>query len=435
VTPAVTLLNHASVVLDLGPEVALLCDPWLKGTCFRDEWGLRFDNPDALAEAARCTHLWVSHFHGDHFHVATLRELVVRRPDLHVLGNDSINLGGETAFQDIGFSTITHLSERHPHQLTRDVRLTRIPTTRIDSMLLVEAGDWRLLNFNDCSLPLAALRSLRRRIGRIDVLLNNYNHAGKLLEHPPRPVSAVKESQLRTFRAVLETLEPRWVIPFASLHYYRAPETIDQNASLLSLDEVAACDPRVVAVPVGCRATFQASGAPVVERVHARVLESGFGRLTRTGGQPAADLARLADGFWARLSRQFVGLPRLLPGLVIRVTDQDVDLLVNPRGGTQVVAPRADAAIAAHSTSLARWFTESFGTDAFLVGGHFALLGPRLPLVRLLIMLGMMIDGRVTPRDLFSGLASRAGWSFLWNRREEILGLTLGGRLPIGDRV
>src|SRR5262249_33784490 len=122
-------------------------------------------------------------------------------------------------------------------------------------------------------------------------------------------------------------------------------------------------------------------------------------------------------------------------GLVIRVTDQDVDLLVNPRGSTQVVAPGADAAIAAHSTSLARWFTESFGTDAFLVGGHFALLGPRLPLVRLLIMLGMMIDGGVTPRGLFAGMASGGGWSFLGNRREGVLGLALGGGLPIGDRV
>jgi L-ascorbate metabolism protein UlaG (beta-lactamase superfamily) len=431
----VTLLNHASVILDLPDGVSLLSDPWYAGTCFRDGWGLRFENPDALNEALRCTHLWISHFHGDHFHVPTLRALVAQRPDIHVLANASVNLGGERAFQDLGFERVTYLHERQPVQLTDTIRVTRIPTTRIDSMLLVETPSYRILNFNDCALPMAALEGLRRRLGRIDLLLNNYNHAGKLLDFPPRPAEQVRAAQLRTFLANVRTLQPRWVIPFASLHYYRAPESAPQNDSLLEVDELAARDPAVVAVPVGGRATLRHEQAAQVELLHRRVTRAVQTLCARDAGVPAAQLVAAADGFWSRMRRHFGPLLRLMPPLVVNVSDQNVALVTPPGGGAAICAWREDAAIAAHSRALAQWLADPFGTDAFYVGGHFDIRGPNLQLVRLLVMLGVMLDGRITPRDLLGRLRARSGWAFLWNRREEIVGLAFGRRLPIGDRV
>jgi L-ascorbate metabolism protein UlaG (beta-lactamase superfamily) len=431
----VTLLNHASVILDLPDGVSLLADPWFSGTCFRDGWGLRYDNPAALTEARRCTHLWISHFHGDHFHVPTLRALVAQRPDIQVLANASVNLGGERVFQELGFERVTYVNEREPIQLTDTLRITRIPTTRIDSMLLLETPSWRILNFNDCVLPIAALETLRRRIGGIDLLLNNYNHAGKLLDYPARPADEVRAAQLRTFVTTVRTLQPRWVIPFASLHYYRAPETTGQNESLLEVDELAASDPRVVPVPVGGRATLRHDQAPHVETVHVGVTRAPLAVCAREPGASPTELVAAADAFWSRMRRHFGPMLRLLPALIVNVSDQDMALVAPPAGGATITARRDDAAIGAHSRALAQWFGDPFGTDAFYVGGHFAIRGPSLRLVRLLIMLGVMVDGRITPRDLLGRLRARGGWTFLWNRREEIVGLLLGRRLPIGDRV
>ena len=35
------------------------------------------------------------------------------------------------------------------------------------------------------------------------------------------------------FLAQMKSFDPRYVIPFASFHYYRAPETQEQNISLM----------------------------------------------------------------------------------------------------------------------------------------------------------------------------------------------------------
>ena len=78
-------LNHACVLLRFG-DVSLLSDPWLSGTAFADGWGLRFDNPDALARAATATHLWISHWHSDHLHAPTLTALGRACPDMTVIG-------------------------------------------------------------------------------------------------------------------------------------------------------------------------------------------------------------------------------------------------------------------------------------------------------------------------------------------------------------
>ena len=68
-------LNHASVIIKDG-AVQLLIDPWLWGTCFEEGWGLRFYNPDAIERTKDCTHIWVSHFHQDHFHRPTLYKIL-----------------------------------------------------------------------------------------------------------------------------------------------------------------------------------------------------------------------------------------------------------------------------------------------------------------------------------------------------------------------
>jgi hypothetical protein len=360
---------------------------------------------------------------------------VSRRPDIEVLANASLNLGGETAFQELGFRTVRYLPERTTVQLTPDVRVTRIPTSRIDSMLLIETPDWRVLNLNDCALPLVALGALRRRFGQIDVLLNNYNHAAKLLDFPARSAADVRATQLQAFRVVVDALNPRWVIPFASLHYYRAPENESQNASLLSVDDLVAIDSRVIPLKVGCRVRFCPSSLPQINVAHPAVTEAPRTLLSRGPGCSATELLPMADAFWRRLREQFGPIVRLLPPFVIRIEDQSVDLVSHSRGGASLRPPAVGAAIAAHSEVVAQWFTDPFGTDAFQVGGHFRLLGPNLNLIRILIMMGVMVDGRITPRQLLSRLRMADGWRFLWNRREEIRGLLFRRRLPVGDRV
>ncbi len=84
------LLNHASVLIEVG-QVKLLTDPWFWGNCFENGWGLKYDNENALELAKQATHLWISHFHADHFRTPTLRKLVEVNLNIIVFGNRSLN--------------------------------------------------------------------------------------------------------------------------------------------------------------------------------------------------------------------------------------------------------------------------------------------------------------------------------------------------------
>src|SRR5437867_12528571 len=88
---ALTLLNHASILVRHSSGVTLLTDPWFSGYAFEQGWGLRFRNDQAAALAQTATHLWISHFHDDHMHMPTLKALHTANPAIVVLANNSFN--------------------------------------------------------------------------------------------------------------------------------------------------------------------------------------------------------------------------------------------------------------------------------------------------------------------------------------------------------
>jgi hypothetical protein len=75
------------------------------------------------------------------------------------------------------------------------------------------------------------------------------------------------------------------------------------------------------------------------------------------------------------------------------------------------------------------WLTQPYGTDAFAVGAHFALRAVRKGRLVATIASGLLVENRLDLRSLLGMLVSRRGWAFLWNRREEILGILVSGKI------
>jgi len=239
-------LNHACVLLSVS-GVRLLFDPWLSGTAFSGGWGLRYENPRAIERAADATHLWISLWHSDHMHEPTLRELARRRPDIEVLANVSHNFSMVERLRAMGFAKVVALGERTPLSIGSGVMVARYPTAGIDNMLHVAAPGASILNYNDCNLPERALRRLKARIGQVDLLLANYNHAGKLFERASD--EAIQRTFFGSMARAVEVMRPRHVVPFASSHVYRSRYSTAQNQSLLDFDQLAAWtahDPRAL---------------------------------------------------------------------------------------------------------------------------------------------------------------------------------------------
>ena len=205
-------LNHASVIIRDG-SVSLLIDPWLWGTCFDEGWGLRFTNPDALNKTKDCTHVWVSHFHQDHFHRPTLSKILELNPTIQFVGNRSYNFQLDEAARQIGFQNVISLFERKPIDLADQFTITRFPTTGIDNMLLVKTSGGTILNYNDCNIPLFSQKKLKKRFGHIDYLLTNFNHAGKLFIYPYPEPGVIKEKLVKSFSNNYTIFDPDHILP------------------------------------------------------------------------------------------------------------------------------------------------------------------------------------------------------------------------------
>jgi UDP-MurNAc hydroxylase len=430
---SVESLNHASVLLCIG-ELRLLTDPWFTGTAFSGGWGLYHDNPAAQRTAAGATHLWISHWHSDHMHEPSLRALAQARPDLQVLVNESANFSIASRMRALGFERLITLHERTPLTLAPGVVVTRYPTAGIDNMLHVQADGWSILNYNDCNLRPRALAALAEKLGPIDVLLTHYNHAGKLFEL--RPALHEKLALWEALCRVTQVLDPHYVIPFASTHYYRSVYSSAQNASLLSFEDMeqrARGDARMLIARVGDRVSWRSRyAAPVFERCQP-ALPRQPESVHDYGESVAWDtIYSVAHSRSQSLQRGFPLIGLLVPPLRVAVTDHGRILELDLRRGVREVSDGA-AHVAAHSKAILDWLGRPFGDDTFIAGAHFAVCTDDPATIKQWVALCLLHASKLSVPDLLRYLFSNEGRWFLWCRREEILATLAAGGFSAGE--
>jgi L-ascorbate metabolism protein UlaG (beta-lactamase superfamily) len=426
-------LNHASLLIATG-DIRLLSDPWLEGTAFSGGWGLRYDNPDALNLAATATHLWISHWHSDHLHGPSLAKLAKLNPDMVVLANVSANFSMVERMSSFGFGDVRSIAERETFELSRETTCCRYPTAGIDNMLHIVSGSWSILNYNDCNLPAHAIRALRRHIGPIDLLLTNYNHAGKLFD--PMDDERRKKQLLETLVRTADVMEPTRVIPFASSHYYRTAESADQNGSMLSfgeLEDLARRDERFLVLRIGDDATMISPTQVTVHRRQPPLPERELETHDYGPSVPWEELLADASARCRALHGQFLRLSRLaVPDLIVRVTDHRRNLRLAIGRTTQEVESSQSPHIEAHSQAVRIWLARRFGDDTFIAGAHFGIVDPDTTAIERWALVTLLEASHLDPQSCIRYLAEHEGRRFLWNRREEIAATLLGRRIKAG---
>ncbi len=417
----VEYLNHASVLVCID-NIKLLIDPWFDGVCFGGGWGLRFDNPRAFELARTATHLWISHFHSDHFHLPTLKQILNDNPDIILIGNESFNFKLNEAGHKVGFQNIIRFKERKELNIGGDVFLIRYPTTGIDNMLLIRSKYGSVLNYNDCNLPGWTQKRLAKKIGPVDICMTNFNHAGKLLVSPPINHVEVKDKLRKNFVNNYKYFDTQYIFPFASYHYYRAPESSGQNESMLDVSDLVTLGINILNVKVGCTLTFSEGIAEVV-------LNEGFVNsnhldiVVRSSSVTFSDLVISAKQYVKTLKKNYWFFAYGLPDLFISIIDLGITVKFSAIKGLSKADRTHCAHIAAHSLALQQWFTDLYGTDNFVVGAHFEILSSdKIPL-KWQIVFGLLIDNKLSIRSMFKMLFSLKGLEFLYNRREEIVGI------------
>jgi UDP-MurNAc hydroxylase len=151
-----TSIGHAGLLVETR-QATIACDPWFEPQFF-GSWFVfpRNDQlPRALMDAIEHPdYLYISHLHADHLDESFLREHMDKRATVLLPGFPSEEM--ERTLRAIGFTEFVHTKHGQPVELRDGLRVTIHVETSIsdgpggDSALLVDDGETRLLDMNDC---------------------------------------------------------------------------------------------------------------------------------------------------------------------------------------------------------------------------------------------------------------------------------------------
>jgi hypothetical protein len=111
----------------------------------------------------------------------------------------------------------------------------------MDSALAIRGDGRTILNLNDCDTPAVTLRRLSRKMGHVDLLLDQFSVAGWCGN--PEDVQRRRMAArgiLDKFVRDVECINPDYVLPFASFVRFSHEENSYMNSAVNSLDDVAA---------------------------------------------------------------------------------------------------------------------------------------------------------------------------------------------------
>lgn len=235
--PKVRFHSHAFISIET--ESALLfCDPWFFGDVFNESWSLLVEPDSENLNYEKLTHIWVSHEHPDHFHLASLRKIRSRAyGPLKFLYRQQPNQNVRQVASNIGFETI-ELLPGQPFKLASDLEVTSIPQAG-DCALVIRAHDRIIFNQNDCQLSKNKARQVQLRFAPIDVWFFQFSLAGYYANQDDHEgLKNAKEKHLRMIRDYYEVIEPKIYVPFASFVYFSKTTNKYLNNYRVTLEDI-----------------------------------------------------------------------------------------------------------------------------------------------------------------------------------------------------
>jgi len=222
-------LGHAGFVVEHG-EHRLLMDPWFH-SAFLQSWFPYPDNRALLSSVleGRYDHVWISHFHEDHFDVEVLRRL---DKDITVLLADFRSKSLPKSFAEMGFENVVTLAHKESLELAPGLEVTMYLDTshKEDSALLVDLDGYRFLDLNDCNTPMSELPT------DVDLLAAQFSGAmwyPNCYDYPPavmqEKVDGVRGDLLDTLRRKIHLTGASAYLPSAGPACFLDPELAIYN--------------------------------------------------------------------------------------------------------------------------------------------------------------------------------------------------------------
>ncbi|XDA96726.1 MBL fold metallo-hydrolase [Sulfitobacter sp. LCG007] len=387
----IEFINHASVRI-AGRGVSLLCDPWYAGDAFHKGWNLLWENDPSDVEALleRVTHLWLSHEHPDHFSIAFFKRYgdILKRRMIPILFQKTDDRRVASFLEKSGFD-VQELAFDRAVTLAPGFAVTCMMDGFYDSALLIESGEEKILNLNDCEVTTPArAKEVHRITGDVDVLLTQFSFAAwKGGEENRSWREEAAREKLATMRLQIETFHPAQVVPFASFVYFSNRRNVYLNDAVNTPDQVvdtfSDSDAGIVVMQ-----PYDVLGGPQEALDEAAALAFWRARYDGLSEAPlnrfaGTDIESLQTGFVkyrARVMRNNSGglmraVRRLSPvkafhPVVVELDDLGLAVKIDLFADTLAVT-EASAHLRMNSESLLFIFDNTFGYDTLTVNGCF----------------------------------------------------------------
>ena len=223
---SIELINHASVKLTLG-ETTILTDPWYDGSVFHKGWQLihKEEKNQIINSIKNVDYIYISHEHPDHFSPSFFLDKEVKS----ILTNNNTKI----LFQETKDKRVIKFLKKNKYEILEisndkyfslpdQIKIKIIKFGYIDSALIIETPNIKILNANDCPLSKESeIEAFKKKHGEFDILLSQFSYAawkgGK--DKSNYRQSAAKE-KINTLVNQYNILNCKKVIPFASFIYF-----------------------------------------------------------------------------------------------------------------------------------------------------------------------------------------------------------------------
>ncbi|MGE7672171.1 Rieske 2Fe-2S domain-containing protein [Lysinibacillus sp. NPDC094403] len=216
--PIIKLHAHACIEVKLD-DFTLICDPWIEGNAFLGAW-IHYPEPIVKVTDLQPNAIWISHEHSDHFHEPTLKKFDKTIP---VYVPHFPNCRMEQKLEELGFENIISVRFGEPVQLAEHFKITTYEPASLwnDALVLIEAGDFRILNLNDTGIN----RTIAKEIGTVDMVASSFSPGASgypltwshLSDEEKRTkMKSAKIGILKMIEQSIEIYKAKYFLPFAS---------------------------------------------------------------------------------------------------------------------------------------------------------------------------------------------------------------------------
>lgn len=233
-------VNHASFILE-HDDVRLIVDPWIAGRAFDHGWEHLVPSTFAIEDFASISHIWLSHEHPDHFAPKNLAAIPPEvRARITMLYHRGVDHRIGTFCRNSRFKQVVELAPGEWRTLGDDLRVRSEDAGSGDSWLAVRTRSQAILNVNDAVLERRwRIRRIADMVGApIDVLLTQFSYASWVGN--PEDVTTrrkVAREHLERVGLQVETLKPKFVVPFASMVRFCHEENAYLNADMNTVED------------------------------------------------------------------------------------------------------------------------------------------------------------------------------------------------------